>query len=577
MPITELTTVYARQYEQATGGSVYLVGHPAVRADVLEKLRHAMFVNFSLASSAVLLVAMLLFRSIVPVLVVIAAPVLGSVWVFGLLSWCGIAVGGLMTALPSLVLVIGLTDAVHLFLDGRRHLRAGSTRPQAVYRMLLRVGPACLLTSITTMIGFGSLTISRSEVVQVFGLWAAIGTTLVMIADLLVLPVLMQWIPTRQLVAGSSDQVVNASLLDRMVSPTLRFPRLTSAAAVVLCLLMIPPAFSQRPDIVWTEVVPDNSISTIAMRKADEKLGGGLVAYVMVTWPQELSFPDPSISAATEQVHQILADAPGFSAPFSVLNVLAAIDGQSDQQRYQLLSAMPASIQASLINQQERSLTVSVRVPNDGAAALNGRVDRLVARLQELANRLQGFQFTVTGTVVGAASNVNAIIIDLARSLAIAAALVFVVFAFAFRSLKVGLLSVIPNAFPLLVAAAALSLCGYPLQLTTAMTFALCLGLAVDDTTHVLVRYRAAMRRGSGSVVAIRRTIHDVGPALVVTTAILLVGFASMMSSPLPAVRLYAGLSGLTLITALVGDLMILPAMLVVGSSSGLQRGSTPG
>ena len=104
---------------------------------------------------------------------------------------------------------------------------------------------------------------------------------------------------------------------------------------------------------------------------------------------------------------------------------------------------------------------------------------------------------------------------------------------------------------------------GFPLQITTAMTFSLCLGLAVDDTMHVLIRYRDVIRYGCDNLTAIRRTIDYVGPALLVTTLILLVGFATMLTSPLPAVRLYAALSGLTLITALIGDLLILPAMLV--------------
>ncbi len=211
-------------------------------------------------------------------------------------------------------------------------------------------------------------------------------------------------------------------------------------------------------------------------------------------------------------------------------------------------------------------MVVSARVPNDGAAALNERVNELDAELRTLAQEFPGFDFTVTGTVVTASRNMNAIIMDLSRSLAIAAVLVFIVFAFAFRSLKVGLLSVIPNAFPLLVAAAGLALLGYPLQITTAMTFSLCLGLAVDDTMHVLIRYRSVIRYGCDPMTAIHRTIHHVGPALIVTTLILMVGFGTMMMSPLPGVRMYAGLCALTLLTALVGDLLILPAMLVVAS-----------
>ncbi len=339
--VVDSTFQYARQYEQASGAKVWLAGHPAVRADVLVLLRRAMFISCSAAAVASFFVALMLFRAVVPVLVVVAAPTIGSIWAFGLLAWCGVPVGGLMTALPNLIFVIGLTDAVHLLLDGQRHLRAGRTRPHAVYRMLIRVGPACFLTALTTMIGFGSLTISRSESVQNFGFWAALGTTLVVIADVLVLPTIMHWVPTRHLIAGRAEQAGLTAWLDRLIAPTLRYPRLTTALAIVLCLLMIGPALSQSPDIIWTESIPDDSSSTMAMRRADEKFGGGLLAYVMITWPEDLVFPDKAITRATSRTQRILADKPEYEAPFSILNVLAGVQGSSLDDRYRSFRRAP--------------------------------------------------------------------------------------------------------------------------------------------------------------------------------------------------------------------------------------------
>ena len=558
-PIRDL----AETYKSATGAEIYLAGHPAVRADVLVLLKRAMFISCTAAAVICFFVSWFLLRRIVVVVIAVLPPAVGALWTFGLMAWSGEPVGGLTTALPNLMFAIGLTNSIHLLLDGQRHLCAGRSKEHAIYGMIVRIGPACLLTSLTTMIGFGSLTLSRTESVQTFGLWSAVGTSLVMLADLFVLPILMHWASSE---CFSADQTKHQSYgiwINRLVSPTLKYAGVTTAIAVVVCCLLCIPAISQQPDIIWTESIPDQSDSVVASNLADERFGGALLAYVVVQWPESMEFPDAQILRATMAVHKVFRESEKFEGDFSIANVLAVTPGKRTRDRYRTFARSSAVIHESLINAERRSLVVSSRVPNDGAASLNTRIEAFQQDLNEIREEYPDFRFTVTGTVVAASQNMHEIILDLARSLAIAAALVFLVFTIVFRSIKIGLLSVIPNAFPLLVAAAGLTLLGFPLQITTALTFSLCLGLAVDDTMHVLIRYRAIRQLGSKPTTAVRRTINHVGPALVVTTLILFAGFASMMTSPLPSVRIFAAMCGLTLVTALVGDLLILPAMLV--------------
>jgi predicted RND superfamily exporter protein len=353
------------------------------------------------------------------------------------------------------------------------------------------------------------------------------------------------------------------SLVTRLVSPTLRRPGLTTLVAVCLSLLLLYPALNQQPDIIWTEAIPDDSSSVVAMQQADENIGGALAAYVMITWPEEESFPSQPILAATAQTQRILRNSTDFNAEFSVLNLLAVAPGNDIQEKYRRIDQAADRKLDRLLQTEKRALLVSARVPNDGAFALNRRLRFVEAKLNDLADQFPGYQFTLTGTVVAASKNMNAIIVDLARSLAVAAALIFVVFAIAFRSLTIGCLTVIPNVLPLLVAASSLHLLGLPLQITAAVTFSLCLGLAVDDTIHVLMRFRSVHDYEPDAVRAMEHALTQVGPALVVTTLILLGGFLALMTSPLPSIRLFSVLSAAILIAALVGDLLLFPAMLV--------------
>jgi predicted RND superfamily exporter protein len=146
--------------------------------------------------------------------------------------------------------------------------------------------------------------------------------------------------------------------------------------------------------------------------------------------------------------------------------------------------------------------------------------------------------------------------------LALASLVIVGVLTLVCRSVLIGLLSIIPNTLPLLVNAALLQLGGFSLQLTSVITFSLCLGIAVDDTIHFLMRFRRERQAGWTVGQAVLRTYASVGFVLIATTAILTSGFAVIWFSAVPALRLFAGLTCSAMLTAVVADLVILPALL---------------
>ncbi len=554
---------YSQEFQDATKATVQLAGHPAVRVDVLQTLQYAMVTGCIAAVAIGFVIAMLVFRHLPSVLIAVTPPAVGTLWIMGLLAWNGVAVSGLMTALPNLVFIIGLTDAVHLLLEAQRELHQGQSQRQSVFDAILRVGPACFLTSLTTFLGFGSLALSRTDSVREFGLWSAIGTSCAMLAVMIVLPTILMIIPRSWACNNRTTHMILGDWLKRCVEPTLRRPGLTSLLGVILCLIFLYPALRQTPDIIWTETMPHHSASVLAMDRADAELGGALLAYMMVRWPDGTTFPDRRTLEAAADVHNLFRNATGFSGPFSIRNLMATTPGDSLPERYDAVRKRADIASGLMVNDANRTLVVSARVPNDGSRALGQRLQKLEPELEEIRLKYPDYEFTLTGTSVAAAENMTSIIVDLARSLAIAAGMIFVVLAVAFRSLKIGVLTIVPNVLPLLVTAAGLTLLDMPLQITSALTFSLCLGLAVDDTIHVVVRYLWNLEHHPDRREAIIETVGHVGPALIVTTTILLGGFAAMMTSPMPGIRLFAMLSGVTLIAALIGDVLLFPAMLL--------------
>jgi hypothetical protein len=546
--------------------SVRVTGLPAIYADTLVSARRETLSFTCLAAVVSTLIAVLLFRRPSAVLISAAGPIVGVTWTIGAMGLMGEKLNGINAVVPALLLVVGFTDAVHLLVDIRCSLASGHTRTKAAWRAVRHLGPACALASLTTAIAFASLALADTEVVRRFGTVCCCGAVLTFIAVITMVPLLT----TTRL----GDGVLQTSIKD---SATLDSPRLArlavvllthfrwiSMAAIVVTMVLLRSALQLRPEFLLTEGIPDGCETNIAMAQCDEAFGGAHLAYVVVQWPQTLSLRSPRVMEVTSAVHEVLDDEPLATGSFSLLNVLQSLPGSGPalQRRVGALRRAPPEWRRRLVRPDRQRLVVGTHVPNVGSTEIQLALSRVTRDLAELHAKHPDFKFWLTGTSVVASSNVHGLVGDLARSLGLAAALVFAVVALAFRSLRLGLVSVIPNAFPLLLTASLLVWTGNALRVASVVSFSLCLGLAVDDTIHLLVRFNRERRHGSDMRLAIVRSVSSVGIAVVTTTMILGAGFAAMMLSYMPVVREFAWFSLLAILSALIGDLLLLPPLL---------------
>ena len=184
------------------------------------------------------------------------------------------------------------------------------------------------------------------------------------------------------------------------------------------------------------------------------------------------------------------------------------------------------------------------------------------------------FTLEMSGVPVWRWKNLYQIVVDLATSLGTATLIIFVVLAVVYRSVKIGLISMVPNVFPLAVAGAYLAVSGQSLELVSVCAFTVCLGIAVDDTIHFLTRYIEEKQKTEDERLAIRNAFTAVGTALIMTTVVLVAGFSTVIFSDSRDHRIFASMGAITVAAALFGDLLFLPALLnqftrKTGKSSG--------
>ena len=513
------------------------------------------------------------------VLIVAAGPVIGTIWTVGLLGWGGEPVNSLNSILPALVMVIGFTDSVHFMIEMRRQRGAGR-EPQEAARLALRhLLLPCGLTSLTTAVGFGSLMVAQINIIQRFGAVCAAGSMLNFFAVISTVPLLASTRLGRYVAGGSGASMEDHSyrILRHVVSWITGHARLVATTGCILTGLLMWLTFQLEPDNRIKESMPTGSPSYEALTECERVFGGALRTYVVLQWPESVDLESRAVLQAVADVHSVLIEQQELGSPFSVLNVLASMSRRPNELNPNDLSRVPANLLNQLVQFESRRIAVSIQTPDVGARVLRPVFTRVEQRLHQLMREKHPeFDMKLTGSPVVAARNLHLIILDLCSSLGLASVIIFVVMTLVFRSVRRGLISVLPNVFPLVSAAAVLMVVrDGAVEISSIITFSICLGIAVDDTIHFISRFEHELLEGKDVIEAIQQSVAKVGAALLVTTLTLVGGFGAGVFSQLPALRVFGLLSCVALVSALIADILVLPALLVFDRRAATLRRST--
>ncbi len=153
---------------------------------------------------------------------------------------------------------------------------------------------------------------------------------------------------------------------------------------------------------------------------------------------------------------------------------------------------------------------------------------------------------------------------DLVKSISIASVIIFFIIGIAFRSVRLSLISIIPNLIPILLTYGTMGWLGIKIQATTTLVFCVSLGIAVDDSLHFLARFREELKNHGDYEKAISGAFHGAGKAILYTTIILVSGFMVFTLSSFPPIAMLGYLTAITLISALLADFFVLPACILI-------------
>jgi predicted RND superfamily exporter protein len=543
---------------------------------VYQQQREFMF--FTVASGIlVFIVFLLIFRKLWLVIIGLSAVVLAMVLFLGLLGAVSRPLDYMSTLYPVLLIIVGVSDVVHIVSKYTHELRLGKNRAEAMRITRREIGLATLLTSITTAIGFLTLVTSKVPPVKAFGYFAAAGVLVAYIAVIGAGSSAVLLMPVKQVIRKAGSKGLWENWLMRFYHWGLkRHHRITWGIPVFLLLAGwgisristdvhigkgLPKGYKITEDFFWYE----------------EQLGGFRPFEMAAHAQGEYKILDREVLAQMDSLEQFIRQYDAVRGTESITALYKSVNRAMHRDRaseYRLpqndrdwreaqmaVDRLPDVASKVLLSKDETWGRISSTIHDIGSDSINLILEE-IQHFVDTQTDPEIVRFRSTGTGLIFDKNNEYLRGSLVGGLSFAFVAVSILMALLFRDIRMVLISLVPNIIPLLCGAAAMGILGIELDAQTAIIFAISFGIAVDDTIHFLSKLRLELSRKVPLEQAIQNTFVETGKAIILTSLILFFGFMILLGSATPGTAFVGGLVGLTLGSAVFADLIMIPWLL---------------
>lgn len=530
------------------------------------------------------------FRRLTGMILPIVVILTSIVAAFGLIGWLGFSMNNMTAIMPQCLLAICVADSVHILVSYFQARARGLDKKEAARYSLRKNLLPTIMTSVTTAAGFFSFATAAVVPIAQFGLVTGLGTLVAWILTYFLIGPAIALIPMRQPV-GDEVKLTEASPRSEAIASW--FERNRIAILATFGVLTVGAAFlAARLDVnsdpfkYFQEEDPLNKAQVFL----EEKVGGGLTIETAVECGEPECMKDPEFLGKVDRFQTWLETLPYVSNSTSIVDILKATNRSlhgDEQEHYRLPDTREGIAQQYLLytlslpagmdlNNRVTLSNDAIRITSMWTIHDSKTVLKEIEQVESKAKEL-GLSAYITGKAQLWQSMNPKVVDTFVTSLSWALVMMSFLMIFAFRSWKLGLLSMIPNTVPLVLGAAVIRLLGRDLDIATVIIFSVCLGIAVDDTIHFLANYNRLRGEGHPPREAIARIFTHTMPALVVTTVVLVAAFGVFAFASFVPNMWFGILVAVILTIGLVTDAILLPALLLVRRDARLEREpSTP-
>ncbi len=499
---------------------------------------------------------MLSFRWVPGVLLPLGAVAITALVVVGGMGLFGEPMNILNNIIVPLLIIIGISDATHLIQRYRDEVHADedSDRIAAGRRTVRAIAVACMLTSATTAVGLASLVVSKTVMLRHFGLTSGIGVMLSYVVIITFVPAVLTWVapPKREQVRRERTSMFT-TVTGSLVAKLLKWR---------WAVLGLTAVFTLGAGYVGSQITVDHALldqfdetdpvytTTLLI---EEKLAGVRPLEIILVSTEPEHFTEPEMIQKIQRIRNWASLRPEVIRTMSYGDMLresyALLADDPSVRSENFKSAKQVRGLVTMMSQRNPSplgewLTedgtkarVQIKLRDVGAQATMRFLDTLEKIIESELGDDETVSVSFTGEAYTGSRGQAAVVSDLLGSLLVAVLVIFLLLAFFFRSIRLGLLSIPPNLIPLVATMAYMVWREIPLNVSTVIIFSISLGLAVNGTIHVLARFREEMHKGIGREAALVRAARGTGRAIVISCVTLMAGFSVLLFSSFVPVR----------------------------------------
>jgi len=557
---------------------VFQVGPPRINAELKATLIEDLKLLGPL-SALLLTVAILLFlRSGLAAFLPLFTSIMSLVWTFGMMGWAGIPLNILSAMLPSLVVVIGSTEDIHMissYFFGVSSVVADHRR-FATRFMMMHMGVPLLLTILTTAMGFASNIFSGMGIIQHF----AVASTFAILANgvitILFVPMALATMgPVRSRLLRDKKRVVGIpGFFVRLFGfSNRRFPRSVLVLTALLCSFFVYHLSKLYVTNDPLSYFRQNRPLIREIHQIHRDLSGMKLFFITLVSDKEKAFQEPVNIRKLVEIQKFLETQGVFDGSISLADHLALVNREfhgGDGEYFRVPKKRELVAQyllffhrrdlESYVSHDFRRANIVVRHNISDSNTLN----RHIRELEEVASYFAGSQ--MKAHVVGENIMVNAaaeeLMIAQVKSLAILLFVIFLLMSVMFTSFKGGLISLVPSLIPIIMMFGIMGYLEIPLNPGTAMVAVIAIGIAIDGTIHLLSRYNDLCRRSSDYEAAVYTTVQEEATPMVVSSLALALGFGVLLMSNFTVIAQFGALSATTMLFALFANLLVTPIIM---------------